>query len=138
MVACARRYLGVRFAHQGRSARGLDCLGLVMLAAQDAGVRIGGRAPLSLDVQGYGARPDAALLMRRLAAYLQPVDTPELGDILVLSMDGQPQHLAMVSDYPVTGCWGMIHAYAVARKVVEHRYDAVWQRKTVQIFRLPA
>ena len=31
----------------------------------------------------------------------------------------------------------MIHAYAPARKVVEHRYDSAWQKATQAVYRLP-
>ena len=34
----ARTYLGVRFVHQGRSIQGVDCLGLLMLVAQELGL----------------------------------------------------------------------------------------------------
>ncbi|MFM9889785.1 MAG: NlpC/P60 family protein [Rickettsiales bacterium] len=137
LVAAARSYLGVRFAHQGRSDAGLDCLGLLLLSAEKAGLRFGGLSALALDVPHYGTRPDSVLLGSKLGDYLVAVHVAQPGDILLLAIDGRPQHLALVSDYPAKGMLGMIHAYAATRKVVEHAYDAHWQAATRQIFRLP-
>lgn len=137
IVAAARRFLGVRFAHQGRSAAGLDCLGLLLLSAQQAGLTFGGVGALALETPDYGARPDTQLLQARLLEHLLPVRTAQPADILLLAIEGRPQHLALVSDYPQAGELGMIHAYALARAVVEHRYDAQWRQATRRIFRLP-
>jgi len=38
VVAQARKYMGVRWAHQGRSPAGMDCAGLVIRVAQDLGL----------------------------------------------------------------------------------------------------
>jgi len=136
LIACARALLGVRFAHQGRSVQGLDCLGLVLVAAEQAGYRVDGLKPSALDQQTYGARPDTQYLQARLEQHLQRVETFQRGDLLLLNIEGRPQHLSLVSDYPVEGQWGMIHAYAVARKVVEHRLDEQWQSAIAAIYRL--
>lgn len=137
IVAAARGLLGVRFAHQGRSEAGLDCLGLLLLSAERAGLRVDDMSPLALDVPDYGARPDAALLHSKLGEHLVAVVQAQPGDILLLRIDGRAQHLALVSDYPIDGVCGMIHAYAATRKVVEHAYDTQWKRATQRIFRLP-
>lgn len=138
-VAEARALLGVRFRHQGRDARyGLDCLGLLLVVAERVGLRFGGVAPMALDRRDYGSRPDTALMQATLETYLaRRVDGPCPGDVLLLKVEGVPQHLALVSDYPQAGVLGMIHAYAPARAVVEHRYDAAWQAATHAAYRLP-
>lgn len=137
LVAVARRFLGVRFVHQGRNARGLDCLGLLLVTAELAGVKLEDQAVMALDMPQYGTRPDVEMLQQKLQHYLVAVTVPQPADILLLNIDNSPQHLAMVTDYPAPGALGMIHAYAVARKVVEHRYDAQWRGVTQQIYRLP-
>lgn len=138
IVACARAHAGVRFAHQGRhAATGLDCLGLLLVAAEAAGVRLQGLPPIALDDRQYGARPDTDYLQRMLARHLQPVAHPEFGDVLLLRVEGRPQHLALVTDYPAQGELGMIHAYAIARRVVEHRLDEAWRANIAQVYRLP-
>ena len=138
VVARARELLGVRFRHQGRSARhGLDCLGLLMVVAEGCGIRFDELAPSALDRTDYGSRPDAALLEALLTQWLQPVAQVRPGDVLLLRVQGAPQHLALVTDYPQAGALGMIHAYAPARMVVEHRYDKAWQATTHGAFSIP-
>ena len=139
VIACARRFSGVRFLHQGRSAAGLDCLGLLVLTAQTLGLRFGDSAVDALDIPNYGTRPDVALLKQKLGTHLTTValDAVREGDIVVLKVDGLPQHLALITDYPIASELGMIHAYAPARQVVEHRYDAQWRRQTYLAYRLP-
>ena len=137
IVACARHYIGVRFAHQGRTAAtGLDCLGLLIVAAKDAGIVLQGNCPTLLDDRRYGARPDTVNLQRQLGTFLDAVDTPQMGDVLLLRIEGRAQHLALVGDYPERGELSMIHAYAVARRVVEHRLDTAWREAIAGIYRL--
>lgn len=140
MVTEARKFLGVRFEHQGRDpGHGLDCLGLLLIVAERAGLEFDGLTPMALDRRDYRLRPDAAQLELQLRRLLNPIEPSRaaLGDVVLLSIDGSPQHLALLSDYPLPGELGMIHAYAVARKVVEHRYDAHWRKATHAAFELP-
>lgn len=139
IVAAARAYVGVRFAHQGRSAAGLDCLGLLIASADDCGLTFGGKPASGLDVPQYGTRPDVVLLHQKLSTYLTAIALESVcpGDVVVLKINGSPQHLALIADYPLSGELGMIHAYAPARAVVEHRYDAHWRTNTYAAFRLP-
>lgn len=140
LVACARALLGVRFAHQGRHpAQGLDCLGLLLVAAEQAGVTIAGQSPRVFDDQQYGTRPDALRLEAMLGKHLQRIAPEQIapGDVLLLTVDGRAQHLALVSEYAGDGELGMIHAYAVTRNVVEHRLDTSWRQQIAAAFRLP-
>lgn len=139
LIACARRFIGVRFAHQGRTPQGLDCLGLLVLTAQTLGLKIAGIDVASLDIPHYGTRPDAQALREKLDQHLTPIALEDVcvGDIVLLKIAGIPQHLALLSDYPLPGELGMIHAYAPAHKVVEHRYDAHWRKETYAAYRMP-
>lgn len=139
VIACARQFSGVRFMHQGRSPTGLDCLGLLIITAQTLGLSFAGEAVETLDIPTYGARPDTLLLKHKLDTHLMPIARDEIraADVVVLKVDGLPQHLALMTDYPMPGELGMIHAYAPARQVVEHRYDQHWQRQTYLTYRLP-
>lgn len=133
IVAVARGFLGVRFTHQGRSREeGLDCLGFLFAVAAQADITLEGVAPIAYDRRDYGTRPDIPHLQRQLETLLTPIpsDTIAPADILLLKIDGRPQHLALVSDY------GIIHAYAPARKVVEHRLDETWQQAIAGAYRL--
>lgn len=139
LIACARQLIGVRFVHQGRTADGLDCLGLLLVSATRAGVTINSLPAATLDVPQYGMRPDTKLLRQTLDRYLIPVarDALRAADVVLLKVDGIPQHLALLTDYPLQGELGMIHAYAPARAVVEHRYDVYWKTQTYLAYRLP-
>ena len=44
-----------------------------------------------------------------------------------------PQHMAFLTDYENT--LGMVHSYAPARRVVEHRLDDDWKQRLVKVFR---
>ncbi|MFZ4124577.1 MAG: NlpC/P60 family protein [Rickettsiales bacterium] len=139
LIDAARGYLGVRFAHQGRSKQtGVDCLGLLICAAQDAGITLQDYEPNHYDRTDYGTFPDAQMLRAQLHAALIAVEEVAVGDILLLRIDGRPQHLALVTDYPQEGVFGMIHAYAPLRKVVEHRLDIHWIEAIEQVFRIPS
>lgn len=139
IIAAARAYAGVRFAHQGRSAEGLDCLGLLIATADDAGLIFDGKPSSLFDVPQYGTRPDVGILKAKLDTHLLSIGRREVrpADIVLLKIDGSPQHLALLTDYPMAGELGMIHAYAPARKVVEHRYDGEWRKNTYAAYRLP-
>ena len=138
VIACARSFLGVRFAHQGRSAQhGLDCLGLLLVSAQKAGICLQGCSPLQLDRRDYGTWPDQDFLQEMLSRYLAVTSHPEPGDVVLLRIEGRAQHLALISNYPEPGELGMIHAYAPARRVVEHRFDEHWQQRLHATYRLP-
>ena len=55
-------------------------------------------------------------------------------NIALFRIDGTARHLGIIvqdSDYPT-----LIHAYAPARKVVEHRLDEEWERKIVACFEI--
>lgn len=145
VVECARGWVGVRFRHQGRekalngAGMGCDCLGLLVGVARELDLRaMDGRKLAAFDERDYGHLPDGQRLARVLGDVLVPVKGRAWrpGDVLLLRFDGVPQHLAIVSAHPQGGM-GIIHAYASARKVVEHRLDGIWQERVVQGFRLP-
>ncbi len=139
IIALARGYVGVRFAHQGRGRDGVDCLGLLIAVADECGLEFDGKPSSALDVPQYGSRPDVVALKQKLDAHLTPITRADVrpADIVVLKIDGSPQHLALITDYPMAEEMGMIHAYAPARKVVEHRYDKDWRHATYGAYRLP-
>ena len=138
IVHCARSWLGTRFHHQGRLKKtalhkgGVDCLGLLVGVAAELGLH----ALTAADETNYSHHPDAVRLRKRLSALLTPILSDQIapGDVLLLDIDGNPQHLALVSD--IGGALGIIHAYAPARAVVEHQLDAWWQKRIEAAFRI--
>jgi hypothetical protein len=113
IIACARQFIGVRFAHQGRTLEGLDCLGLLLISAQTVGLTVDGEEVNAFDIPHYGTRPDAQLLRKKLDSHLLPIERSIIreGDVALLKIDGLPQHLALITNYPMHGELGMIHAY---------------------------
>lgn len=138
LVEQARRYLGVRFAHQGRSKEtGVDCLGLLVCVMRDVGLRLRQRDVEAHDRRDYRVFPDVHTLRFHLNQALDVADDMRVGDVVLFNVDGRPQHLALIADYPVAGRFGMIHSYAPMRKVIEHRLDEMWQSRIEQVYRVP-
>lgn len=139
MVRAARCWIGVPFAHQGRSRAGVDCLGLLVMVAEELHLDFDGLRALACDDTAYGHRPDVKKLYAGLSRYLIRTQSTErsVGDIVLMRIDGAAQHLGIISDYPLPANDGLIHAYAPSRKVVEHRLCGEWQNNIAALFRLP-
>ena len=148
IVACARGWIGTRFHHQGRVKKtaehkgGVDCLGLLVGVAHELNLKDGEGRPLALaDEANYSHSPDSVRLSARLGELLVPVP-PSVGegvipgDIVLLRVDANPQHLAIISDSG--DGLGLIHAYAPARAVVEHPLDEWWRERIEAAFCIPA
>jgi NlpC/P60 family. len=144
-ITAARSWLGTRFQHQGRLCKteahkgGCDCLGLLMGVAKELNlIELNGNAHLiNYDVVHYSLIPDGKALEQKLKQVAKQINLDELtpGDIALFRCDGNPQHLAIISNYN-EGELGIIHAYAPARKVVEHHMSKEWKVRLVSAFRL--
>ena len=127
VVCCARGWLGTPWHHQGRvKGVGVDCVGVVIGVARELGLS-------DFDATGYGHRPDSRELERIAREMMREVPVPEArpGDVLLVEVDKQPQHLAFLTDA------GMLHAYAPLRRVVEHRISDDWAARIVAAFVMP-
>lgn len=125
VVAAARSYKGVRWHHQGRNRAGLDCVGLVIVVAQDLGLS-------TYNPQDYGRIPDCVQMRAQLAQHLDPRATPEPGDVILLRYERYPLHLGIASE--LDGELAIVHAFANLRRVVEHRLDAFWRARIVSAY----
>lgn len=125
----ARELVGTPFRHQGRvPGRGLDCLGVIVCVGRALKL-------FSHDRRDYPrVAPDGETLFREVArAGFTPID-PALagpGDVYVMAMTRDPQHVALVTDR------GILHAWLAARAVVEHGLDEFWASRIVAAFRFP-
>ena len=126
MIEAARSYVGTPFRHQGRiPGKGLDCVGLLVCAARQAGVDV-------VDEAGYSMTPSADLLRQAVERNnVTLVSEPQPGDVLVMRFSQEPQHLALYTERDT-----IIHAYLDIGKVCEHRYADVWRARTVAVYRL--
>lgn len=113
-VAAARAVVGVRFLLHGRSAEGLDCVGLAALALRAEGFE--GRVP-----GGYALRSGDAVRVRGAieALGLVPAAEPRPGDLLLFKAGPGQLHFAIQAEA------GIIHADAMLRRVVE-RPELPW------------
>lgn len=119
VVAAARALVGCRFRLHGRDGvHGVDCVGLAVLALRAGGFRgavPSGYAMRRGDAGRVCADVDAAGLMR-VAANMPGAP----GDLLLLRIHAGQVHFAIA-----TGD-GMIHADAMARRVVERPGPGRW------------
>ncbi len=128
LVDAARVYLDVPFKHQGRSKNGLDCVGLIIVAAKDCGLEFP-------DCMVYSKSPQHGLLQQNIekSGFLERLhNTVELkrNDILLFRFTEEPQHVALYCDNSI------IHSYSRIEKVVEHRFSGSWKHKLVCVYRL--
>lgn len=132
VVACARTQIGVPWVHQGRMwGAALDCAGLVICVARELGI-----VPAAFDVTGYTRTPDGTML-DRLGEHLTPTHCLEVGSVLCVATERDPQHLGIVADY-LHGGFSLIHATnAGSRRVVESRIMFVRNFKRRGVYRFP-
>lgn len=128
LIAAARVYLGAPFVHAGRTATGVDCVGLLIAAARDAGLA-------DYDYRNYSRVVNPAVLLGHLQRFLRRLDAPREallpGDVLLFCPG--PQHVALL-----TAPWPeprMIHAWLTLGRVAEHALDESWQRRLAMALR---
>jgi hypothetical protein len=123
----ARSFMGTRWQHQGRlKGVAVDCAGLVLETARNLGLA-------DWQYDGYPRHPDGTL--RTVCdRVMQPIRLVEadMADVLLFSWDNSPVHLAILTSKDT-----IVHAYAVNRKVVEHRIDERWRRQITCAYHIP-
>jgi cell wall-associated NlpC family hydrolase len=131
VIAAARGMLGTPWMHQARlPGAALDCAGLVICTARALGL-----IPPSWEIADYPRSPDGTLAAL-CAAHMQLIGAPELGAVIVVAVERDPQHLGIVADYRHGG-WSVIHASSHARRVVETRLMWASNFALRGIYRLP-
>lgn len=134
IIAAARSHIDTPFRHQGRAAQGvLDCAGLVVAVADAIGADY-------LDQQGYSSHPSNGLLESALDAQpclvRVPLSDMQPADVLLMKFASDPQHLAIYIGFSQAyQDFGIVHAYAQARKVCEHRLTDEWRARIVRVYR---
>lgn len=121
----------VRFRHQGRTVRGIDCIGLLAWA-------FAGYA--NADRTDYGRLPadrklDASMRQHFGEPLPRPVRLANLvpGDVLTMHWGAEAGHVALVTDHP-NGV-GIIHAWLSAGCVIEHGLVARDFARVLEVFR---
>lgn len=127
VLDAARTYIGTPFHHQQRAKGiGVDCVGLVVCAAREAGYVV-------RDITNYPRDPDGASLVRIVSEQLERVTVPELGDVLMfwVARPGVPQHVGIYAGLT------MVHA-PIGRRVSEHRLTPALLAKLHSVWRFPS
>jgi cell wall-associated NlpC family hydrolase len=110
-VAAARGFIGAPWVHQGRTQRGMDCVGLIVLAARAAGLEV----PMKAD---YGRLQYYPQARSYLEVFCDRVGSAEIGDI-VLFKTTQSLHMAIVSEVEEGRPSRVIQALGYGSRVVD-------------------
>lgn len=115
-VAAARAGVGTRFRPQGRIiGLGLDCVGVALLAAAGAGIKVD-------HLPAYALSGDHAAMLRDAlrAIGCRRVRQARPGDVIEYALTPGHRHLAVQAGA------GIIHAHAGLGRVVEGPAPAEW------------
>ena len=113
LLAEARALRDTPWRHMGRTPLGLDCVGLVLLAARRAGFP----GALCAEPPPYSRRGSGHAFLAALAERCPrraPRDALRPGDLLTFADGVFPLHVGVAS-----GAGTVVHAYAPRRRVVE-------------------
>ena len=132
LIAAARSFLGVPFRHQGRTVKGMDCIGLIVLAFAAIGKPLRNRSD-------YGRLPANAKLDRELLEHFGEGFAPDYlepqpGDVVSMTWAKEAAHVAIITPHPDRRI-GLIHSSRDFDRVVEHGIDADWRSRIVKVYR---
>lgn len=117
----ARAWVGVPFLHQGRTRRGVDCIGFVCALLDDAGeCELIRHLPVN-----YSRAPQAELLegLKRNAVRL-PGPVPGAVALIKWPRSKHPSHVGIIAGANI------IHSYQRVGRVVEHGFREPWPART--------
>jgi cell wall-associated NlpC family hydrolase len=121
IITAARGYIDVPWRHRGRTATGVDCIGLVCVVGDQFDI------PYE-DIDGYSRSPDGRFVdhVRKFMIYRDPqVVAP--GCAVILRDSHQPCHIGIITEK--FGKPWLLHASLQKRKVVEEEWDSYWQSR---------
>jgi hypothetical protein len=130
ILTAARAHLGAPFRHQGRSADGMDCVGLLVLVGRTLGYA-------HRDVTGYSRRATGRGFLEHFHAALDeiPPQSARPGDVLVFVETVYPCHTGILSVVAGTDVPHLIHAHALRGSVLEEPFLGEWPAKLRFAFR---
>lgn len=130
IIATARSWLDTPFHHQGRlRGVGVDCIGLIVGVAAELGIA-------TPDQTGYARTPSGGLLRHALDAALTAAPDLAPARIVLMRWESEDMHVGLLAEHPAGGL-SLIHAYAQARRVVEHYLDDIWADRITAIYYFP-
>lgn len=132
IISAALEQIDTPFRHQGRvPGIALDCAGLYVCICQRLGIP-------HQDATGYPSTPFDGEIIRQLNAQpsLVPIlrGSAEKGDVLVMRMSRQPQHIAIHAGL-YRGHPYVVHASSDFGGVRLHRMDSAWFGRVTHAYR---
>lgn len=142
LIETARTYLGTPTVHQGRlKGAGVDCIGLVVCAAKEAGVPVRDRQENRTYVRVASGHYSRGMLkhLDALCTQVNHLDSSkwQLGDVIVFrrSMANEAaQHMGLLSK---TKPFYLLHACSHVHRVVEHTMSKFMIERILRVYRLP-
>lgn len=136
VIAEARSWRGTPWVHQACVKKvGVDCLHFVAGVLAELGAPAAVRFMATPEWRNYSRVPDAEQLLAGCDELLDRIPFAEatIADVLVFRAPKRPIHFGFLAEGP-----RLIHAWAVAGKVVEHRLDeAFWGSRLARAYRVP-
>lgn len=140
IVEEARKWLGVKYLHQGRNRHGVDCAGFPRCVY----LSLGATMPPDFRAYGLEAHPEALLDHLRAAlgyeVAVAPVNFQSLhaGDIALFHFPKvkTPRHLAIIAPRDGGG-WNFIESNGNQKRVIERRLDERYLARVTHVFRRP-
>jgi hypothetical protein len=115
IIQITKATIGTPFVHQGRLVgQGLDCLGLLVHVLKEVG-----SSKANLDNLAYHKIPPKNIMLITCRQHFQEITELELGAFVILEIDKNPSHIAIITDH-IDGEFYITHAYYQCKKVVEH------------------
>jgi hypothetical protein len=141
IVMRARAYLGTPFVPKGRSiGKALDCIGLVLMVAQDLGLKdIHGIPVTGSTYSDYSDQPVGNFVHDECFKNLiyVPVRKVQPGNVVTVAVGTAPCHVGFIGS-DRSGALTLIHAYNGGRQnVVEIPIDIKWFRRLRGGFTFP-
>ncbi len=122
-IEIARTWIGSPWVHQGRSRKGVDCVGFVECLGMASGV-----LPPSYSFnRSYGRSPPALALHEAVAEIADPLDSAKPGCVIILKMPYTARHLAICAGETI------IHSVQPVG-VVEIGYRHPYPRRSVSFW----
>ena len=136
MIAHARTFLGTRWRHRGRNRKGLDCVGLLILSVNAAGLGVA-------DADHYGRDPWEDRLREELRQrfgapiWVRGEDSDvdwEPGDVAVITWNAKdPSHVGLIGDH-LFGGLSLIHCENI-NGCVEHSLSGHFTDIVMEVYR---
>lgn len=125
VILQARSWIGTNFRYQGRvkknniSNGGVDCLGLIFGVCDELKYLYNNQLISSYDNIIYSKNPNFEILKEKFSLFfnVKNKDCVDIGDIILKKISNERQHLMFYNNDT------LIHASAIAHKVVEHKID---------------